>query len=130
MELICDDDFKGVSSKADLQKQLDFKTTAKEESSGLEGVWAGSPHSLVLVCYCWQWGPPQDNSLPRNAAWQWTHDPHSGVCSVLAPWVGPRAHVSQGLHSVLGLSSDFGQVTSLLASVSTFRIRKVCRADP
>ena len=79
-----------------------FRSTPKEESSGLEGVWAGSPHSLVLVCYCWQWGPPQDNSLPRNAAWQWTHDPHSGVCSVLAPWVGPRAHVSQGLHSVLG----------------------------
>lgn len=58
MELICDDDFKGVSSKADLQKQLDFKTTPKEERSGLEGVWAGSPHSRVIVCYCWQWGPP------------------------------------------------------------------------
>lgn len=53
MELICDDDFKVVSSKVDLQKQLDFKMTPKEESSGLEGVWAGRPHSRVLVCYCW-----------------------------------------------------------------------------
>ena len=32
--------------------------------------------------------PPQDTSLPRNAACPWAHDPHSRVCSVLLPGWG------------------------------------------